>query len=68
MALNARELDEDLVNQTFNVILKYEGDVRKAQGELDKLLQKQAPREGAPAPAPATPEKPANPSKKGALH
>ena len=68
LALNARELDEDLVNQTLNVILKYEGDVRKAQSELDKLLQKQAPREGAPAPAPATPEKPANPSKKGALH
>ncbi|MGE4652027.1 MAG: MoxR family ATPase [Myxococcota bacterium] len=66
LALNARELDEDLVNQTLNVILKYEGDVRKAQSELDKLLQKQAPREGAPAPA--TPEKPANPSKKGALH
>ena len=40
LALNASELDEDLVNQTFNVILKYEGDVRKAQGELSKLLVK----------------------------
>ena len=68
LALNARELDEDLVNQTFNVILKYEGDVRKAQGELDKLLQKQAIREGAPVPAPGAPQKPASASKKGALH
>jgi MoxR-like ATPase len=42
LALNASDLDEDLVNQTFNVILKYEGDVRKAQGELDKLLRKKA--------------------------
>ena len=40
MALNAKELDRDVVNQTLNVILKYEGDVRKAEGELDKLLAK----------------------------
>ncbi|HXK21686.1 MAG TPA: MoxR family ATPase, partial [Myxococcota bacterium] len=30
LALNASDLDEEIVNQTFNVILKYEGDVRKA--------------------------------------
>jgi MoxR-like ATPase len=67
LALNAQDLDEDLVNQTFNVILKYEGDVRKAQSELDKLLQKKAGEAraekpaGAPEPAPAA-------TKKGALH
>jgi MoxR-like ATPase len=64
LALNATELDEEMVNATFNVILKYEGDVRKAESELDKLLQKkaaeQAVKEGAPAPASA--------AKKGALH
>jgi len=65
LALNAKDLDENLVNQTFNVILKYEGDVRKAQGELGKLLEKKAAgaREGE---APAA-NKPAA-AKKGALH
>jgi MoxR-like ATPase len=66
LALNATELDEDVVNQTFNVILKYEGDVRKAQSELDKLLQKKAAKaaveSGAATPAPAAA------TKKGALH
>jgi MoxR-like ATPase len=38
LALNAKELDRDVVSQTLNVILKYEGDVRKAEGELDRLL------------------------------
>ena len=66
LALNASELDEDLVNQTFNVILKYEGDVRKAQAELDKLLQKKAGQAAAQAPA-AAPQ-PAAATKKGALH
>jgi MoxR-like ATPase len=42
LALNAKELDRDIVKQTLNVILKYEGDVRKAEGELDKLLAKSA--------------------------
>jgi MoxR-like ATPase len=68
LALNATDLDEDLVSQTFNVILKYEGDVRKAEAELDKLLQKKAAetavQEGAPTPAPAA----AGGAKKGALH
>jgi MoxR-like ATPase len=67
LALNANELDDDLVEQTLNVILKYEGDVRKAQGELSKLLARKAEeakvKAGAPTPvaAPAT-------AKKGALH
>ena len=51
LALNATELDEELVNETLNVILKYEGDVRKAQAELDKLLQKKAGEARAAKPA-----------------
>jgi MoxR-like ATPase len=67
LALNATELDEETVNQTFNVILKYEGDVRKAQSELDKLLQKKAGQARAEAPASA-PAPSATTTKKGALH
>jgi MoxR-like ATPase len=67
LALNAQELDEELVNQTFNVILKYEGDVRKAQAELDKLLQKKAGEARAAKPAAAAEPAPAA-TKKGALH
>jgi MoxR-like ATPase len=67
LALNAQELDADLVNQTFNVILKYEGDVRKAQAELDKLLQKKAGEARAAKPA-AAPEPAPAATKKGALH
>jgi MoxR-like ATPase len=63
LVLNASELDEDLVNQTLNVILKYEGDVRKAQGELKRLLVRKAEETKAEAPAPV----PA-PAKKSALH
>ncbi len=68
LALNATDLDEELVNQTLNVILKYEGDVRKAQSELDKLMQKKAAetavREGTATPAPGA----TSGAKKGALH
>ena len=53
--MNASELEADVVNQTLNVILKYEGDVRKAQGELDKLLAKKAGEARAAAPAAAPP-------------
>jgi MoxR-like ATPase len=67
LALNATELDAELVNQTFNVILKYEGDVRKAQAELDKLLQKKAGEARAAKPA-AAPEPAPAATKKGALH
>jgi MoxR-like ATPase len=67
LALNATELDADVVNQTLNVILKYEGDVRKAQGELSRLLVRKADeakaQTGAPQPVPA-----AAAVKKGALH
>ncbi|MCH2170989.1 MoxR family ATPase [Myxococcota bacterium] len=64
LALNANELNEDIVNDTFNVILKYEGDVRKAQGELTKLLEKKSPESPTNAPENAKPDAP----KKGALH
>ena len=55
------------MNQTLNVILKYEGDVKKAQGELTKMLEKRTAEAKATAesttavPAPAA-------VKKGALH
>jgi MoxR-like ATPase len=67
LALNAQELDAELVSQTFNVILKYEGDVRKAQAELDKLLQKKAGEARVAKPA-AAPEPAPAATKKGALH
>jgi MoxR-like ATPase len=67
LALNATELDEDVVNQTFNVILKYEGDVRKAQAELGKLLERKSAQARAGAPAAAPAPSPAA-VKKGALH
>jgi MoxR-like ATPase len=65
LALNASDLNEDLVRDTLNVILKYEGDIKKAQSELGRLITRKAeaaaaaPPAGAPAPAPA---------KKGVLH
>ena len=67
LALNASELSEDLVNQTFSVILKYEGDVRKAQGELSKLLRRKTAEAEAQAPSRAAVPPPAA-VKKGALH
>ncbi len=66
LALNATELEADVVKQTLNVILKYEGDVRKAQGELDKLLAKKGGEARAAAPAAEPPS--AGTVKKGALH
>jgi MoxR-like ATPase len=39
--LNAERLDEQTVNDTLNTVLKYEGDIRKAQDELKDYLQKQ---------------------------
>jgi MoxR-like ATPase len=75
IALNASTLDEGIVSDTLNVILKYEGDINKAQSELGRLIVRKAEEEGA---AEATPEpaaaesKPASgsgaPPKKGVLH
>jgi MoxR-like ATPase len=61
LALNASRLDEQLVQDTVNVILKYEGDIRKAQGELNKLLGQREEPAAPAAPRPA-------PAKKGTLH
>jgi MoxR-like ATPase len=41
--LNADALDEQVVQDTLNAVLKYEGDIRKAQEELkDYLARRQA--------------------------
>ncbi len=63
LALNAKDLEEQVVLDTLNVILKYEGDVKKAQGELSKLIQKKSAEARAEGPQPA-PEQ----AKKGILH
>jgi MoxR-like ATPase len=67
LALNVQELDDTVATETLNVILKYEGDVRKAQGELNRLLVRKAeePRAEGTAQTRAVPP-PA--VKKGALH
>jgi len=72
LALNASELNEDLVNQTLNVILKYEGDVKKAGSELGALLARKS-EEAPPSQAPQVPAAgPATgqgaPPRKGVLH
>lgn len=38
--LNIEALDEDLVTETLNTVLKYEGDIRKAQQELRSYLDR----------------------------
>jgi MoxR-like ATPase len=67
MVMNADSLDQEIVMDTMNIILKYQGDIHKAQTELTKLLsQKGAERaaeEGKPVPAPAQPA-----VKKSVLH
>lgn len=65
LALNAKELDETLARETLNVILKHEGDIRKAEKELSRLL---APRPAAQAPAPEAAEVRPAARKKGTLH
>jgi len=65
LALNAEELEDQIVSDTLNVILKYEGDVQKAQNELGKLIQKKTAEAAAEKPQPA-PEQSA--AKKGILH
>ena len=67
LALNADELEDQIVGDTLNVILKYEGDVQKAQGELSKLIEKKTAQAAAEKPQPA-PEQPASAAKKGILH
>jgi len=64
LALNADTLEDQIVSDTLNVILKYEGDVQKAQNELAKLIQKKTAESQAEKPQPA----PASSAKKGILH
>lgn len=47
--LNVHRLEESLVNETLNTILKYEGDVRKAEAELKDFLHKQKTKAKSPA-------------------
>jgi len=61
LVLNASELDEALVSETLNVILKYEGDIRKAEGELGRLITRKTEEKAEVA-------KPPPPAKKGVLH
>ncbi|MCA9501861.1 MAG: MoxR family ATPase [Spirochaetaceae bacterium] len=65
LALNADELEDQIVSDTLNVILKYEGDVQKAQNELAKLIQKKTAEQSAAKPQAAPPQAAA---KKGILH
>jgi MoxR-like ATPase len=48
--LNVHQLEESLVNETLNTILKYEGDVRKAEAELKDFLHKQKAKTKSPSP------------------
>ncbi len=67
MVLNADALDAELVNDTLAVILKHQGDIAKAQSELNALLQKKAAEKAAEQAQPA-PAAPAAPAKKSVLH
>ncbi len=65
LALNADDLEDQIVGDTLNVILKYEGDVQKAQNELSKLIQKKTAEQAAEKPQQAPAPQAA---KKGILH
>jgi len=44
--LNVQSLDQELVNETLDTIVKYEGDVRKAQEELKDYVRRVRTRRG----------------------
>ncbi len=44
--LNVQNLDQDLVTETLDTIVKYEGDVRKAQEELKEYVRRARARRG----------------------
>ncbi|MGO9451414.1 MAG: AAA family ATPase [Candidatus Binataceae bacterium] len=54
--LNVQSLDQELVNETLDTIVKYEGDVRKAQEELKDYVRRVRARRGADA-APGSSDK-----------
>ncbi len=66
IALNADRLEAELVEATMSVILKHQGDIRKAQAELNKLLAQKTAEARAEAPQRVEPEPVA--SKKSVLH
>jgi MoxR-like ATPase len=47
--LNVQSLDQELVNETLDTIVKYEGDVRKAQDEMKEYVRRVRARRGADA-------------------
>jgi MoxR-like ATPase len=56
LVLNADSLEQGVVEETLNIILKHQGDVHKAQGELGKLLAQKSAEVRSEQPAtPATP-------------
>ena len=65
LILNADTLEAEMVEETLNIILKHQGDIEKAQKELNTLLQEKAAsaraEESQPAPQAA-------PAKKSVLH
>jgi MoxR-like ATPase len=63
MILNADTLEEGLVTETLNVILKHQGDIHKAQQELNRLLAQRASEQRTEQPQ----AQPA-PAKKSVLH
>ncbi len=64
MVMNADSLEPELVSDTLNIILKHQGDIQKAQGELSRLLEDKAAEQRATQPQPAPPD----PAKKSVLH
>ena len=66
IALNADRLETELVEATMSVILKYQGDIRKAQAELNKLLTQKTAEARAQAPQAVDPS--AGSAKKSVLH
>ena len=46
--LNVQTMDEQLVSETLSTILKYEGDIRKAQQELKDYVQHQRAKQKSP--------------------
>ncbi len=68
MALNAETLDAELVGDTMNIILKYQGDIHKAQSELNKMLADKAAKQRATTEQPAVPAPTPAAVKKSVLH
>jgi len=51
--LNAETLGEELVHDTLNLLLKYEGDIQKAQKEVAQFLEQKRAAAQQPSPVPA---------------